>query len=165
MKLHARAVLVVGLLSGATLCRAADTNWISIFPSGSEQILREEGAAVWTRQADFIVGAAADPAIERLSGRGITPIAEFPDAGQWMYMLHHRPGFVPPQTSGASIYRLTPEIDLYLFPAGTRVELPRVKPYAGFQAIPRVPLPPRVTHPADLAAATPLAPAACRWGA
>ena len=160
MKLHARAVLVVGLLSGATLGRAADTNWISIFPSGSEQILREEGAAVWTRQADFIVGAAADPAIERLSGRGITPIAEFPDAGQWMYMLHHRPGFVPPQTSGASIYRLTPEIDLYLFPAGTRVELPRVKPYAGFQAIPRVPLPPRVTHPADLAAATPLAPAA-----
>lgn len=87
MKLHARAVLVVGLLSGATLGRAADTNWISIFPSGSEQILREEGAAVWTRQADFIVGAAADPAIERLSGRGITPIAEFPDAGQWMYML------------------------------------------------------------------------------
>jgi hypothetical protein len=160
MKPYARAVLVVGLLSLATLGFAADASWISIFPSGNEAILREEGAAVWTRQADFIVGTAADPAIERLSGRGITPIAEFPDSGQWMYLLHHRTGFVPPQALGASIYRLTPEIDLYLFPAGKSVELPRVKPYAAFQAIPRVPLPPRVTHPADLAAATPRAPAA-----
>jgi len=160
MKLYARAVLVIGLLSFATLGVAADSNWISIFPSGSEAILREEGAAVWTRQADFIVGAAADPAIDRLSNRGITPIAEYPDSGQWMYMLHHRRGFVPPQAAGASIYRLTPEIDLYLFPAGASVELPRVKPYAGFQAIARVPLPPRAPHPADLAAQSPNAPAA-----
>jgi hypothetical protein len=160
MKPSVRAVLVTGLLSYATLGMAAGSNWISIFPSGHEAVLREEGASVWTRQADFIIGAAADPAIERLSGRGITPIAEFKDEGQWMYMLHHRPGFVPPPAPGASIYTLTPEIDLYLFPKGTVVELPRVKPYAGFQAIPRVPLPPRVLHPADLAAASSLAPAA-----
>lgn len=160
MKPHARSGLVIGLLSIATSGFAADSNWISIFPSGHEAILREEGVAVWTRQADFIVGAAADPAIERLSHRGITPIAEYVDDGQWMYMLHHRPGFVPPPAAGASIYRLTPEIDLYLFPSGTSVELPRVKPYAGFQAIPRVPLPPRVTHPADLAPSSTRAPAA-----
>ena len=161
MKPYARAVLVIiGLLASATPGLAAESAWISIFSSGSEAILREEGAAVWTRQADFIVGAAADPAIERLSGRGITPIAEFSDSGQWMYLLHHRPGFVSPQAEGASIYSLTPEIDLYLFPAEKSVELPRVKPFAGFQAIPRVPLPPRVTHPADLATATPVAPAA-----
>jgi hypothetical protein len=158
MKSYARAAVVIGLLACATVAFASDANWISIFPSGHEAILREEGTAVWTRQADFIVGAAADPAIERLSGRGITPIAEFHDDGQWMYMLHHRPGFVPPQAAGASIYRLTPEIDLYLFPAGSTVVLPPVKPYAAFQAIPRVPLPPRVPHFADLAAASPNAP-------
>src|SRR5262245_35905224 len=159
MKPQARAVVAIGLLAISTVGFASDTGWISIFPSGHEAILREEGASVWTRQADFIIGAAANPAIERLSGRGITPIAEFHDDGQWIYMLHHRPGFVPPQTLGASIYRLSPEIDLYLFPAGSTVVLPRVKPYAAFQAVPRVPLPPRIPHPADLAA-SPSTPAA-----
>jgi peptidase M28-like protein len=154
-----RAVLVLGLLSSASHVAGADRKWISILPAGHEAILREEGFEVWTRQADFIVGAATDTAIERLSLRGITPIAEYVDDGQWMYLLHHKPGFVPPGAGGAKIYTLTPETDLYLFPAGSKVELPRVKPYGGFQGIPRIPLPPRATHPADLASAS-MAPAA-----
>jgi hypothetical protein len=150
----------LGLLSCASRLVADDPKWISILPAGHEAILREEGFEVWTRQADFVVGAAADPAIERLSLRGLTPIAEYADDGQWMYLLHHRPGFVPPEATGAKIYTLTPETDLYLFPAGSKVELPHVKPYAAFQGVPRVPLPPRTTHPADLVAAamTPAAP-------
>ena len=155
-----RAVVVLSLLSCASFVSAADPKWISVLPSGHEAILREEGFEVWTRQAEFIVGAAADPAIERLSQRGITPIAEVQDDGEWMYLLHHKPGFEPPAATGARIYTLTPEIDLYLFPAGSKVELPRVKPYAGFQGVPRVPLPPRVTHAADLAAKAPNAPSA-----
>jgi hypothetical protein len=159
MRHRVRAILGLALLSSASRLVAADPKWISILPAGHEAILREEGFEVWTRQADFIVGAAADPAIERLSMRGLTPIAEYRDDGQWMYLLHHRPGFVPPEAEGARIYTLTPETDLYLFPAGSKVELPRVKPYAAFQGVPRIPLPPRVTHPADLVAAA-MAPAA-----
>ena len=73
MTSSARAAFVIGLFALPTLGIEADANWISIFPSGHEAILREEGASVWTRQAEFIVGTAPDRAIERLSGRGITP--------------------------------------------------------------------------------------------
>ena len=158
MRHRVRAVFVLGLLSSASFVVAADPKWISILPTGHEPILREEGFEVRTRQPDFIVGAAADPAIERLSLRGITPIAEYADDGQWMYLLHHKPGFVPPEADCAKIYSLTPETDLYLFPAGSKVELPRVKPYAALQGAPRVPLPPRVPHAADLVTAA-MAPA------
>ncbi len=158
MNQHVRTVLVIGLLSFATKASAADPTWISIFPGGAEEVFREEGASVWTRQPGFLVGVAADSTIERLSQRGITPIAEYVDNGQWMYLLHHRPGFDAPPAGGATIYALTSEIDLYLFPAATKVELPRVKPYAGFQAIPRVALPLRETHAADLAPTSTLAP-------
>jgi hypothetical protein len=75
-----------------------------------------------------------------------------------MYLLHHRPGVLAPPAPFATIHPLGPEVDLYLFPGGTSVELPRVKPYAAFQAIPRVPLPPRTTHPADLASSSPRSP-------
>jgi hypothetical protein len=162
MRHRVRAILGLALLSSASRLVAADPKWISILPAGHEAILREEGFEVWTRQGDFIVGAAADPAIERLSMRGLTPIAEYVDDGQWMYLLHHRSGFVPPEAEGAKIYTLTPETDLYLFPAGSKVELPRVAPYAAFQGVPRLPLPPRTTHPADLVSAslTPAAPSA-----
>jgi hypothetical protein len=66
---------------------------------------------------------------------------------------------VAPAATGAKIFTLTPEVDLYLFPAEAAVELPIVKPYGGFQAIPRVPLPPKVAHPADLQAESTRAPA------
>ena len=158
MKPYVRVTFAAGLLLSASIA-AAEPRWISILPSGNEAILREEGADVWTRQADFIIGTAADAAIERLSRRGVTPLAEIQDQGQSMYLLHHGPGFVPPSAPRASIYQLTPDIALYLFPEGSSVELPGVKPYAAFQGIPRIPLPPRVTHPADLAA-TPQAPTA-----
>src|SRR5207344_222830 len=79
---------------------------------------------------------------------------------QWMYLLRHRPDFTAPPAASATILRLTGEIDLYLFPAGAQVELPRVKPYAAFQAVPRVPLPPRTPHPADLEPSSTRAPAA-----
>lgn len=91
MKLYVRAVFAAGFLLSASIA-AAEPKWISIFPSGNEAILREEGADVWTRQADFIIGTAADAAIERLSRRGVTPLAEIQDQGQSMYLLHHRPG-------------------------------------------------------------------------
>jgi hypothetical protein len=136
---------------------ADEFKWISIFPGGSEATLREEGALVWTRQPDLIVGTAPDAAIERLSTRGITPIVEILDGGQWLYLLHHRAGFAPPPIPDASIYALTPETALYVFPRGSKVDLPSVKPDGAFQGLPRTPLPPRITHAADLAA-TPAAP-------
>jgi Peptidase family M28 len=153
---------VVCLMAATTLAPAADTRHISIMPADHEAVLREEGFEVWTRQPDFIVGAAVDAAIERLSQRGITPLAEYADGGDWMFLLHHRPGFEAPKATGATIHALSPETELYLFPAGSKVELPMVKPYAAFQGVPRIPLPPRVTHPADLASALTLtrAPAA-----
>lgn len=95
MKPYVRAMFAAGILLSASIA-AAEPKWISIFPSGNEAILRDEGADVWTRQADCIIGTAADSAIERLSQRGITPLAEIQDQGQSIYMLHHRPGFVPP---------------------------------------------------------------------
>ena len=155
MTRHIRIVFVLSLLAlAAGAPSAAELPKITIVPAGHEGILRDEGFQVWTRQADFIVGAAPDAAVDRLSARGIVPVAQYDDDGQWMYLLHHRPGFVAPIALGAKIYALTPEIDLYLFPGEAKVELPNVKPFAGFQAIPRVPLPPLQTHPADLVAAT-----------
>jgi hypothetical protein len=154
-----RAALAVCLLGSAASVFAAEPKWISILPPDHEAILREAGFAVWTRQPGFVVGAADDPAIEKLSARGITPLIEFADDGQAMYLLHHRPGFAAPPIDGGTIHQLTDEIDLYLFPAGAKIDLPRVKPYAAFQAVPRIPLPPRLPHPADLQAA-PAAPAA-----
>jgi len=149
----ARVVLAVCLLASLSTAVAAESKWISIVPSDREDVLREEGFAVWTRQPGFIVGAASNIAIERLSERGITPIAEIADDGQWMYLLHHRPGFKAPPVEGATVRVLSEEVDLYTFPEGSKVVLPRVKPYGSFQGVPRVPLPPRVPHPADVAAA------------
>ena len=161
MSFHARTTLAAFcLLVATTLGLAAEKGHISIMPADHEGLLREEGFEVWTRQPDFIVGTAVDAAIGRLSELGITPLAEYVDDGQWMYLLHHRPGFVAPTVVGATIRALSPEADLYMFPVGSKVELPSVKPYAAFQGVPRIPLPPRVTHPADLAAAVaPAAPA------
>ena len=159
MKQLVRVALAVCLLDAAASVFASDPKWISILPSDHEAILREAGFSVWTRQPGFIVGAADDSAIQNLSLRGITPLVEFGDDGQYLYLLHHQPGFAAPPAASATIHELSPEVDLYLFPEGTKVELPRVKPYAAFQAVPRTPLPPRVPHPADLAA-TPAAPAA-----
>ena len=150
-----RAVFAMACLVCASMTVAAEPKWISILPADHEAILREEGIVVWTRQPGFIVGTAPDAGIERLSQRGITPLTEIPDDGQWMYLLHHQPGFAAPPAEGATIMRLSDEIDLYLFPAGSKVELPRVKPHAAFQGVPRVPLPPRAPHAADLAAQAP----------
>ena len=160
MSFQARASLIVCLLTASTIFPAAGAGRVSIMPSDHEGILREEGFEVWTRQPGFVVGTAPDAAIGRLSQKGITPVAEFVDDGRPMYLLHHRPGFVAPKADLATIYTLSPEIDLYLFPAGAKLELPHVKPYAAFQAIPRAPLPPRVTHPADLATPALRAPSA-----
>jgi len=156
---RARAVLAIGLFASASLAIASEPKWISIVPPDHEAILRDEGFAVWTRQPGFIVGAAVDAAIERLSERGITPLVEFEDTGQWMYLLHHRPGFAAPKVAGATIHTLSAEADLYLFPADAKIELPRVKPYGAFQGVPRLPLPPRVPHPADLLSVSAPAPA------
>src|SRR5262245_47246336 len=157
MRSPLRAVLAVGLLSSVSVLPAANPKWVSILPSDHEAILREEGFAVWTRQPGFVVGAADDAAIEKLSTRGITPLTEFAATGQYLYLLHLRPGFKAPAVGSATIHNLTEEIDLYVFPEGTNIDFPRVKPDGAFQAIPRTPLPPRVPHAADLAAA-PAAP-------
>jgi hypothetical protein len=154
-----RAVLAVLVLAVSSAAFGAGARHVSVMPAGHEAILREEGFEVWTRQADFIVGRATDEGIAKLSQRGITPVAEIVDDGQWMYLLHHRPGFPLPQVTGGTVTRLSDEIALYTFPAGTPVKLPKVKPQAAFQAVPRVPLPPREPHPADLAAATSGSPA------
>jgi len=147
-----RSVLVnLALVFCASSAIASEPRWISILPADQEAILDEEGFAVWTRQPGLVVGAAADAAIERLSQRGITPIVEFEDSGQWMYLLHHKPGFAAPLLAGATIQALSAEVDLYLFAADAKIELPRVKPFGAFQAIPRIPLPLRVPHAADLA--------------
>ena len=127
-------------------------------PADHEAILREEGFAIWTRQPGFVLGASDDAAIERLSERGIVPLTELADTGQWIYLLHHRPGSAPPPVAGASIHALSPEVALYLFPAGAPVTLPSVKPFAAFQGVPRLPLPPREPHAADLAPPAATAP-------
>lgn len=160
-----KAVLSFCLLACLAASRSAvaapEVRKISIVPAGHEGLLRDAGFEVWTRQADFILGSAGDATIDKLASRGIVPVAVYDDTNQWMYLLHHRPGFVAPVAAGATIYALTPEIDLYLFPSTGRVDLPPVKPYAAFQGVPRIPLPPLATHPADLQAmSSPLPPQA-----
>jgi hypothetical protein len=144
---------VVFFLPGASLAvspRQANrgASWISIFPDGVEALLREQGVAVWTRQPGFVVGAATDAAIAALSEKGIAPIAEVRDDGSWLYLFHHRPGFASPPIAGAAFHPLSPEADLVLIPSGAPAVLPRVKPNGAFQGVPRLPLPPKVTHPA-----------------
>jgi len=158
MPARARMLVLLCALTALRRASAEPGRWISVMPAGQEAVLHEEGFAVWTRQPAFILGAAEDGAIARLSERGIAPLTELADEGQWIYLLHHRPGYVLPLVPGASIHALSSETALYLFPAGSKVELPRVKPAASFQGVPRIPLPPREPHPADLAA--PPAPAA-----
>jgi hypothetical protein len=124
---------------------------ISVFSPGIEAILREQGVEVWARKGSFVLGRASDAATAALEARGVVPLQEIADDGSWIYLLHHRPGFVAPVVAGASIYPLTSGTDLYLFPKGVPVVLPRVKPNGAFQGVPRLPLPPVTPHPADLA--------------
>jgi hypothetical protein len=54
---------------------------------------------------------------------------------------------------GARAFALSPTADLYLLPPDASVEIPRVKPLAGFRGVPRIALPPVVAHDADKGAA------------
>ena len=131
--------------------RSVSRSWISVFPDGYEAVLRDAGVEIWTREPGFVVAGASDDAILALAERGIEPIAALEDDGSWMYLLHHAPGFAAPSLSGARVLSLSPEADLYLFGKGLPVEVPRLKPHAAFQGVPRLPLPPVEPHPADLA--------------
>ncbi|HJQ96821.1 MAG TPA: M20/M25/M40 family metallo-hydrolase [Candidatus Polarisedimenticolaceae bacterium] len=134
--------------------RSATKTWISVFPDGSEAVLREAGVEIWTREPGFVIGGADEDTILALTEKGIEPIAALEDDGSWMYLLHHRAGFAAPSLSSARVLSLSPEADLYLFDKGLPVSLPRLKPYAAFQGVPRLPLPPIEPHPADLAPAS-----------
>ena len=157
-------------LVGAVLCLAAlvpidlesahgasATPSIVAFSSSQEDALRGAGVEIWTRSGDVIVGAAGDEALAKLAQAGIKPLARVPDAGQSMFLLHHDDGMLAPPNEGAAIYALSPAIDLYLYPAGTRVTHPIVRPRGAFMGVPRIPIGPMAPHAADLAP-TPLAP-------
>src|SRR4029079_8400335 len=148
-----RRVLFVlaALLAMRAPARAASKSWISVYPDGFESVLREEGVEIWTREPGFVVAGATDDTILQLAQTGIEPIAAVEDDGSWMYLLHHAPGFIAPAVSSASVLSLSPAADLDLFGKGMPVELPRLKPRAAFQGIPRIPLPPVAPHTADLA--------------
>ncbi len=126
---------------------------IVAFPSSEEVALRGAGVEIWTRSGDAIVGGADDDALSKLAQAGIVPIARVPDSGQAMFLLHHQDGMAAPSNPGATIYALSPSIDLYLYPAGMQVTHPFVKPRGAFMGIPRVPIGPMVPHAADLAPA------------
>ena len=147
-------VLATALLAmrAPAAARSTSKSSISVFPDGFEAVLREAGVEIWTREPGFVVAGAGDDAIQKLAEKGIVPIATVEDDGSWMYLLHHEAGFAAPALSGARVIALSPEADLYLFGKGTPVVLPRVKPFAAFQGVPRLPLPPVVPHFADLAA-------------
>ena len=108
---------------------------------------------IWTRSGDAVVGSAGDEALTKLAQAGISPLVRVPEAGQSMFLLHHDDGMAAPPNEGATIYALSPAIDLYLYPAGMRVTHPYVKPHGAFMGIPRSPIAPMVPHPADLAPA------------
>ena len=127
---------------------------IAVYPPGMEAILRAQGFEVWTRQPEFVLGTATDASRAALSAKGISALNDISDDGSWIYLFHHREGFAPPAVAGARIVELTPTQALFLFPKGAPVVLPRVKPYGAFQGVPRLPLPPVVPHPADLAPET-----------
>lgn len=126
---------------------------IVAFPSSEEEALRGAGVEIWTRSGDAIVGGATDGALAKLAREGLLPIVQVPDSGQSMFLLHHEEGMVAPSNEGATIHALNREIDLYLYPAGMRVDHPYVKLRATFMGIPRIPIGPVVPHAADLAPA------------
>ena len=130
---------------------------IVAFPSSEEANLRGAGVEIWTRSGEAIVGGASEAALAKLAQAGLQPIVQVPNSGQSMFLLHHEEGIVAPSNDGATIYALSREIDLYLYPAGKPVSHPFVKTRAAFMGIPRIPIGPVVPHAADLASAT-LAP-------
>jgi hypothetical protein len=126
---------------------------IVAFPSSEEDALRGAGVEIWTRSGEAIVGGADDEALSKLAQAGIVPLVQVPDSGQSMFLLHHEDGMTAPPNQGATIRPLSPSIDLYLYPAGTQVTHPFVKPRGAFMGIPRIPVGPMVPHAADLAPA------------
>jgi hypothetical protein len=145
--------VVASLAIGSTPSVAA-TPAIVAFPSSQEEALRGAGVEIWTRSGDAIVGSAGDEALAKLAQAGILPLARVPDAGQSMFLLHHDDGMQAPSNEGATIYALSPAIDLYLYPAGMQVTHPFVKPRGAFMGIPRIPIGRMVPHAADVAPAT-----------
>jgi hypothetical protein len=122
---------------------------IVAFPSSEEDALRGAGVTIWTRSGDAIVGSAADDAIAKLGQAGIVPIVQVADTGQSIFLLHHQEGMSAPPNQGATIRALSPTIDLYLYPAGTQIDHPFVKPGGAFMGVPRIPIGPMVPHAAD----------------
>jgi hypothetical protein len=136
-------------LAGSTGVGAAPVASVVVFPVQDEAALRETGAAIWARSDGLIVASADADQVAALAARGLEPGARIADEGQWLYLFHHPAGLVVPQVPGGTVHPLTGTLDLYTFPMGSRVELPRVKPRGGFRAVPRVALDPLAPHPAD----------------
>jgi len=125
------------------------SRWIAIFAPSFESELRQNGVAIWHRDPEFLITGATAPDLNSLSERGIGPASTLPDEGQWLYLLSHSDRLVAPSRNGAAVHHLSASVDLFLFPAEQPVNLPPVKPYGAFAAVPRRSLPAVVPHDAD----------------
>jgi hypothetical protein len=143
--------LLAALLLAICARPATASSWIVAYPAPVERAARNHGVTVWAREGDTFVGGAEEDQIAALEAEGVSPRIRVADEGQWLYVLTRRDAEPAPQLAGVASYPLSPETDLFVFPADRSVVLPRVKPHAGFMAVARVPLPVIAPHPADLA--------------
>ena len=147
--------------STSTAAPTVAARWLVAFPAALEADLREQGAEIWERDGVIVLGPADDALLGLLAAKGLEPAFRTPDGGEWIYLLSHRDGFAaPPVPDGATVHPITSDTDLYLFARGAEVELPPVKPFAAFRAVPRTPLPPLEPHASDKELVSGAAPAA-----
>lgn len=157
----ARACALVLLPVSLCLAQGAPRE-IAVYPEGDEGAVRGAGCEIWDRGDGFVVAGVPGEAVTRLAANRVEARFSVPDRGQALWLLSHESSFVPPELPGAIRFTIDGTQSFYLIPAGS----PAVPRGAGlrakFRGVPRIALPERRPHPADLAAglAVPPAPAA-----
>ena len=139
--------------------------WIAVFAGGLEPDLRDSSVPIWDREEGVVVTGPSEAQLDVLRAQGVEPVFSVRDHGEGLYILSHDRQFTPPALGGLLRFRINGRAMLYLIPAGMEVSLPRLKLHALFHGVPRVALPAVRVHPADAAAAAPLAASAdpTRW--
>jgi len=131
---------------------------IALFPGDIEPRLHESSVPIWDREEGIVIAGPSAPQLDALRAEGIEPIWSAPDHGQGIHVLSHDRYFTPPVLPGVvARFEINPRAMLYLIPAELTMNLPGLKFHGLFHGVPRVALAPVRVHPADRAAAPPVA--------
>src|SRR3954471_5970619 len=125
--------------------------WIALFPGDAEPILHDSSIPVWDREEGVVIAGPSEAQLDGLRAQGIEPVFSAPDRGEDIHVLSHDRYFTPPVLPGVVRFEINHGAMLYLFPAGLRADLPRLKFHGLFHGVPRVALAPVRVHPADAA--------------